>query len=92
MCIRDRVTDVLKQVKVSTALPVTFGRAVFWITGVETDAVQPFAGSVADTVYVPAVLTVVVFPVVPSLQANVVPNVVDAAISVTFAKLQLISV
>jgi len=72
--------------------PLTLGGVVFWLTGVETDAVQPFAGSVADTVYVPAVLTVVVFPVVPSLQANVAPNVVEEAISVTFAKLQLISV
>lgn len=72
--------------------PLTLGGVVFWLTGVETDAVQPFAGSVADTVYVPAVLTVVLFPLVPSLQTNVVPNVVDAATNVTFAKLQLISV
>jgi hypothetical protein len=82
-----------KQVNVSTVhFRLHLEELVFWLTGVETDAVQPFAGSVADTVYVPAVLTVVVFPVVPSLQANVVPNVVDAATSVTFAKLQLISV
>jgi hypothetical protein len=57
--VEDAVNVALVTVQFSTAggAILTLGVVVFCVTVVEADAVQPFAGSVAETVYVPAVET-----------------------------------
>jgi hypothetical protein len=62
---------------------LTLGVFVFCVTVVDADAVQPFAGSVAETVYVPAAETLFVLPVPPPLHAKVAPAVVEDAFNVT---------
>ena len=59
------------------------------MTVVDADAVQPFAGSVAVTEYVPAVLTVLVAVVVPAPQSYVAPVVVEDAVKVTLVTEQV---
>ena len=83
--VEDAVNVVLVTVQFSTAggAILTLGVVVFCVTVVEAEAVQPFAGSVAETVYVPAVETLFVLPVPPPLHANVAPAVVEDAFNVT---------
>ena len=67
---------------------LTLGGVAVCVTVVDVEAVHPFAGSVAVTVYVPAVLTDFVVPVPPPLHANVAPAVVDEAESVVLVTVQ----
>lgn len=76
------------QVKVLGVAILTLGGVAVWVTVVAIEAVHPFAGSVAVTVYVPAVLTDLVLPVPPPLHANVAPAVVDEAESVMLVTVQ----
>lgn len=62
------VTELLMQFNCAGAAILTLGGVVFCVTVLDADAVHPFAGSVAVTVYIPAVEIPVVLPVPPLLQ------------------------
>lgn len=76
------VCVVVVQVKALGGAILTFGGVAVCVTVVDVDAVHPFVGLVAVTVYVPAELTNFVLPFPPPLHANVAPLVVDEAVNV----------
>jgi hypothetical protein len=76
------VTELLIQFNCAGVAMLTFGGVVFCVTILDADAVHPLAGSVAVTVYVPAVFIDFVAPVPPPLHANVAPAVVEEAVNV----------
>jgi hypothetical protein len=76
------VTELLIQFNCAGVAMLTLGGVVFCVTVLDADAVHPFAGSVAVTAYVPAVLTDLVLPIPPPLQAKVAPAVVEEAVNV----------
>jgi hypothetical protein len=67
---------------------LTLGGVAVCVTVIDVEAVHPFAGSVAVTVYVPAELTDFVLPVPPLLHVKVAPAVVDEAESVVLVTVQ----
>jgi hypothetical protein len=82
------VCDVVVQVNATGVAILTLGGVAVWVTVVDVEAVQPFAGSVAVTVNVPAVVTDFVLPVPPPLHVNVAPAVVEDAVSVVLVTVQ----
>jgi hypothetical protein len=82
------VCDVVVQVKATGVAILTLGGVAVCVTVVDVETVHPFAGSVAVTVYVPAVLTDFVLPVPPPLHANVAPAVVEDAVNVVLVTVQ----
>lgn len=84
-----RVTVVVVQVKTLGVAILTLGGVAVCITVADVDAVHPFDGSVAVTLYVPADVTANVFKVLPSLQTKSVTMGVDEAVSVTLGVVQL---
>jgi hypothetical protein len=83
------VTVVVVQVKTLGAAILTLGGVAVCETVADVEAVQPFEGSVAVTLYVPADVTTKVFKVLPSLQTKSVKIGVDDAESVTLGVVQL---
>jgi len=79
---------VVEHVKATGVAILTLGGVAVCVTVVDVEAVHPFAGSVAVTVYVPAVVTDLVLPVPPPLHAKVAPAVVDEAESVVLVTVQ----
>jgi hypothetical protein len=79
---------VVVHVKATGVAILTLGGVAVCVTVVDVEAVHPFAGSVAVTVYVPAVLTDFVLPVPPPLHANVAPAVVEDAVNVVLVTVQ----
>ena len=77
------VTLLTVQVRSAGAAILTFGVVTFCITVTEADAIHPFDGSVAVTVYDPGVLTVFVAVVTPPPQSKLTPMVPDEAVRVT---------
>jgi hypothetical protein len=83
------VTLVTLQVRVAGGAMLTFGGVIVWETVTEADAVHPLAGSVTVTVYVPGAVTVLAAVVTPPPQLYVTPAVVDEAVIVILATLQV---
>ena len=77
------VVLVTTQVSVAGGAIVALGGVIFCVTVVDADAVQPLAGLVTVTVYVPGEETVLILPLPPPLQAYVAPAALEEAVSVT---------
>ena len=71
------VSLVLEQVNIEGVEMVAMGATMFCTTVTEAVFMQPFAGSVAVTVYDPGEETVFVAVVIPPPQLKVAPVVVD---------------